>query len=182
MSYEKLAALYFDRSAGPAVQEAFLKLLASFLATKTAEFPYVRTVSINAQATEGHLLHVSIPEILEMVVDRNWGGTSPLLQEIAAQDRFSNTLRYIQNIRYRMHDESAKLNFDYSRRQANYRTIDLDVADYRARKMLIQFTDGTGWFSAGQLRLIQEHHLLLPDLKAISQQVIRLRQVRAGKP
>jgi hypothetical protein len=182
MSYEKLAALYFDRSTGPAVQEAFLKLLASFPATENAEFPYVRTVPINAQVTEGHFFHISIPGILEMIVDRNWGETSPPLQEIAAQDRFSNVLQYIQNIRYRMHDEGAKLNFDYSRRQANYRAVDLDVEDYRSRKMLIQFMDGTGWFTAKQLRLIQDQNLPLPDLKAISQQVARVRQAQVGKP
>src|SRR5689334_19401272 len=39
MNYEKLAAVYFDRSAGPAAEEAFLKVLASFLSTQTAEFP-----------------------------------------------------------------------------------------------------------------------------------------------
>ena len=182
MNYEKLAALYFDRSAGSAVQEAFLKLLASFLGTGTAEFPYVRTVSIHPQVTEGRLFHVSIPEILEMAVDRNWGGTSAPLQESAAQDRFSNALQYIQNVRYRMHDESANLNFDYSRRQANYRRVDLDAADYRGRKMLIQFTDGTGWFTAKQLRLIDAQHLPLPNLQAIRQQVIRVRQAQAGKP
>src|SRR6266568_3971501 len=77
MSYEKLSAIYLDRSTPPEVQEAFLQLLASFSATGTTEFPYVREVPIHAQVTDGHLFQVSIPEILEMVVDRTWGQSAP---------------------------------------------------------------------------------------------------------
>ncbi len=180
MSYEKLSAIYMDRSTPPEVQEAFLQLLASFSATGTTEFPYVREVPIHAQVTDGHHFQVSIPEILEMVVDRNWGQAEPPLPAYAAQDRFANALQYVQNIRYRMHDEGAKLHFDYSRRQANYRSIDLDVADYRARRMIIQYLDGSGWFNAAMLRIINEQHLLLPDLEAIRREVTRLRQARGG--
>ncbi len=179
MSYEKLAALYFDRSAAPEAQAAFAKLLASFSSAGIAEFPYLRTVTINA-VTDGSLLHVSIPDVLEMLVDGNWGPASSPLPDVAAVDRFSNTLRYIQNLRYRMHDAGAKLDFDYSRRQANYRSIDLGIADYRSRSMLIQFMDGSGWFNPQQLRLIDEQHLTLPDVKALSREVSRRREARRG--
>jgi len=180
MNYEKLSAIYMDRATPPDVEEAFLQLLASFSATGTTEFPYVREVPIHAQVTDGHLFRVSIPEILEMVVDRNWGRAEPPLPAYAAQDRFANALEYAQNIRYRMHDEGAKLDFDYSRRQANYRSIDLDAADYRTRRMLVQYLDGSGWFNAAMLRIINEQRLLLPDLEAIRREVARLRQARGG--
>jgi len=179
MSYEKLAALYFDRSAAPEAQAAFLKLLASFSSAGIVEFPYLRAVTINA-VTNGSLLHVSIPDVLEMIVDGNWGPAGSPLPDAAAVDHFSNTLRYIQNLRYRMHDAGAKLDFDYSRRQANYRSIDLGMADYRSRSMLVQFTDGTGWFNSQQLLLINEQHLPLPDLKALSREVSRRREARRG--
>jgi hypothetical protein len=180
MSYEKLSAIYLDPSTPPEVEEAFLELLASFHATDTTDFPYVREAPIHVQVTDGHLFHVSIPEVLEMVVDRNWGQVAPPLPAYAAQDRFANALQYVQNIRYRMHDEGAKLHFDYSRRQANYRSIDLDAADYRERRMLIQYLDGSGWFNAAMLQIINEQHLVLPDLEAVRREVTRLREARGG--
>jgi len=180
MSYERLSAIYLDRATPPEVQEALLQLLASFSATGTSEFPYVREVSIHAQVTDGHLFQVAIPDILDMKVDRNWGQAAPPMRAYAAQDRFANALEYVQNIRYRMHDDGAKLNFDYSRRQANYRSIDLDAADYRERRMIVQYLDGSGWFNAAMLQIIQEQHLVLPDLEAIGREVTRLRRARGG--
>jgi hypothetical protein len=79
-----------------------------------------------------------------------------------------------------MHDDGARLNFDYSRRQANYRSIDLDAADYRDHRMIVQFLDGSGWFNSAMLQIIQEQHLLLPDLEAIRKEVARLRLARGG--
>jgi hypothetical protein len=166
MSYEKLAALYFDRSVTPEMQDAFVNLLASLNSTGTATFPYVRTVPISAVA-DGPMLHVTIRDTLEMAVDRSWGQADSPLPEMAAVDRFGNTIRYVQNLRYQIHDAGAKLEFDYSRRQANYRAVNLDVADYRSHSMLVQFVNGAGWFNPQQLRLIQEQHLTLPDLQEI---------------
>ena len=182
MSYQKLSAIYLDRGTPPEVQEAFLQLLASFSTSATTEFPYVREVPIQVHVTGGHLFQVSIPEILDMAVDRNWGQAAPPLPPYAAQDRFANALQYVQNLRYRIRDEGAKLHFDYSRRQANYRSIDLDAADYRERRMIVQYLDGSGWFNAGMLRIINEQHLMLPDLEAIRREVTRLRQARGGSP
>jgi hypothetical protein len=176
MSYEKLSAVYLDSHATPDVQDAFLKLLASFSSAQTVNFQSVRTLPIAGQVREGHLFNVSIPGILEMVVDRNWGQAAPPLPPFAAQDRFANALEYVQNIRYRMHDETANLNFDYSRRQANYRSIDLDAADYRERRMLVQYLDGSGWFNAPMLKIINEQHLAIPDLAEIRREVQRLRR------
>jgi hypothetical protein len=180
MSYQKLSAVYIDQSTSPEVQEALLQILASFSPTGTTEFPYLREVPIHAQVVAGHLFQVSIPEILEMVVDRNWGQAKPPLPPYAAQDRFANALQYVQNIRYRMYDERAKLHFDYSRRQANYRSIDLDAADYRAKRMIVQYLDGSGWFNAAMLKIINEQHLLLPDLENIRREVVHLRQAPGG--
>jgi len=169
MSYEHLAALYFDRETSREQQAAFLKLMASLNPGQSAEFPQVRTVQINAQVTGDHLYQISIPGILQMVVDRNWGRSEPPMPMFAAVDYFSNTLQYAQNLRYVMHDDEAKLNFDYSRRQANYRDVDLDVQQYRSKQMLIQFRDGSGWFNADQQRLIHQLDLPLPDLAATRQ-------------
>jgi hypothetical protein len=167
MSYEHLAALYFDAETSAEQQAAFLKLMASFLPGQSAEFPQVRVVRINAQVTDDHLYHISIPGILQMMVDRNWGRSKPPMPMFAAVDYFSNTLQYAQNLRYVMQDDDAKLNFDYSRRQANYRDVDLDVQQYRSKQMLVQFEDGSGWFNADQQRLIRQLNLPVPDLAAV---------------
>jgi hypothetical protein len=180
MSYEKLSAIYLDKSTSPEVQQAFLQLLASFSAAGAMNFPYVREVPIHAQITDSRLYQVSIPDILTMAVDRYWGLTTPPLPPYAAQDRFANALQYIQNIRYRMHDDGAHLNFDYSRRQANYRSIDLDAGDYLDRHMLIQYLDGSGWFNASMLQIIKDQHLQVPDLPSIRSEVARLRATRGG--
>lgn len=176
INYQKLSALYFDRSASPAQQTAFMKLLASFSRKQTAEFPHVRVVHLNAQVTGGHLFNVSIPGILEMVVDRNWGQASPPMPMVAAPDHFSNLLQYVQNIRYRIHDDAAGLNFDYSHRQANYREVDLTIQQYRAQSMMIQFGDGKGWFTPRQMEIIKAQRLKIPDLAVIRKEALRLRK------
>jgi hypothetical protein len=149
--------------------------MANFSPTQSAEFPNVRVVDIKAEVTDGHLYNISIPGVLQMIVDRNWGRSEPPLPMHAATDYFSNTLQYAQNLRYIMHDAEAKLDFDYGRRQANYRDVDLDAQQYRSKHMLIQFQDGTGWFNGDQMRLIRELGLPLPDLAANRRLIASLR-------
>ena len=175
VNYERLSALYFDSSASAAQREALMKLMASFSQEQAAQFPHVRAVPFNTQIMDEHLFNIALPGILEMIVDRNWGEASPPIPFVAAQDGFANTLQYVQNIRYRMHDRAAGLEFDYSRRQANYRVVDLTAEQYRSKSMLIQFTDGTGWFSARQLELITAQHLALPRVDDIRKEAVRLR-------
>ena len=175
MSYEHLAVFYFDRTTSREQQEAFLKLVASFFPAQSAEFPNVRSVDIKVEVTDGHLYDISIPGVLKMIVDRNWSRSEPPIPMLAAIDYFSNSLQYAQNLRYVMHDVGASLDFDYSRRQANYRDVDLDVQQYRSRRMLIQFQDGTGWFNEDQMRLIREFGLTVPDLEANRRLIASLR-------
>jgi len=40
--------------------------------------------------------------------------------------------------------------------------------------------DGSGWFNAAMLQIVQEQHLVLPDLEAIGREVTRLRHARGG--
>jgi hypothetical protein len=178
VSYNRLSALYFDRSLTAAQQSAFMKLFASFSPDQVGIFPHVRVVAFDSHVTGGHLFNVSIPGIVEMIVDRNWGQSSPPMLMVAAPDHFSNAIQYIQNIRYRIHDPEAKLDFDYSRRQANYRTVNLTAGQYRSKVMLIQFEDGKGWFNARQMDLIKAQHLTIPQLDAIRKEAIRLREAK----
>ena len=78
-----------------------------------------------------------------------------------------------------MNDTEAGLDFDYSRRQANYREIDLSVEQYRSKSMLIQFGNGKGGFSPEQIRLIRTLHLTMPELDQIQKTALQLRKAEA---
>ena len=176
MSYEKLSALYFDRASTPKQRTGFMKLVSSFSPRKTADFPYVRAVSIQVHGLEGHPFAVVIPGTLEMQVDRNWGHPEPPMAMSAGADPFSNLIQYAENVRYKMHDPAANLEFDYSHRQANYRDVDLDASQYRMQSMWIQFEDRRGWFNEAQLRLIEAQRLPLPDRDGIRRRVMTLKR------
>ncbi|MDE3178525.1 MAG: DUF1326 domain-containing protein [Acidobacteriota bacterium] len=177
--YQQVSALYFDNTSASSQRDAFMKLMASMAPKHEATFPYVRVVPFNVQTTGDHYFKVMIPGILQMTVDRNWGLAAPPMPEVAAPDYFSNAIQYAQNIRYSVHDSHASLDFDYSRRQANYRKVDLNVNQYRCQSMLIQHEDGAGWFNAAQLKLIQAQHLAIVQVNAVRQEAMRLREAQA---
>lgn len=170
VDYQKLSALYFDESVTPTQREALMKLMASFSPSQVINFPYMRAARFDVTGSDDHIFKVIIPGILDIYVDRNWGQTSPPFPMVAAQDEVANSLQYAQNIRYRMTDREAGLDFNYSRRQANYRSVDLSSEQYRSKSMLIQFADGSGWFSTKQMELIRAQHLDLPQLDEIRKQ------------
>jgi hypothetical protein len=178
INYRNLSALYFSSSDSAARRAAFMKLTSSF-APAVPEFPHVEVVPLHAHVTGENLFNISIPDILEIVVDRNWGLPTPPMPMVAAADHFANLIQYVQNIRYRMHDDKAGLNFDYSRRQANYRVIDLTHRQYLTKSMLVQFADGKGWFSAQQMALIKAQNLQVPELNSIRDKAVRLRDTRS---
>jgi Protein of unknown function (DUF1326) len=174
IAYQPLSALYFSSSDGAERRAAYMALRSS-LSSNPSGVPHVKVVSLNAQVIDQHLFKVSIPGILEMLVDRNWGLSAPPMPMVAAADHFANLLQYVQNIRYSIHDTEAGLDFDYSRRQANYRVVNLTEEQYQTKSMLIQYADGSGWFSSGQLALIKAQHLPVPQPAALREQAIRLR-------
>jgi hypothetical protein len=162
MTYHKLSALYFDKRSSPEQRAAMLKLIASMFTGGAAEFSHIRVVAMDAYELDDRLFRISVPGMLRMEVDRNWGQQRPPFPFVAAVDHFANALQYVQNVRYEMHDTDAGVNFDYSRRQANYRRVDLSNDDYANKRMLIQHMDDSGNFNDAQLRLIQELKLEPP--------------------
>jgi hypothetical protein len=174
--YQNLSALYFDPSSSSAQRLAFMKIVASFSGYQPAEFAHVRVMPFNSEVIGDHFFKVTIPGTVAIIVDRNWGEATPPMPLVAAPDFFSNVLQYAQNIRYWMHDPEAGLDFDYSRRQANYRKVDITDQQYRSRSMLIQFGTGKGWYSPDQMRLIKAQHLTIPNIEAVQKQALRLRQ------
>jgi hypothetical protein len=175
MTYHKLSALYFDDSSAREERIAMLQLIASMFSGHAAEFSYVRAVPIDAAELDDHIYRISIRGLLRMEVDRNWGQQSPPFPWVAAVDHFSNILQYAQNIRYEIHDPAAKIDFNYSHRQANYRNIDLTDQDYANKRMLIQYLDGSGQFNGAQVKLIRELGLTAPDDHTFSELARNLR-------
>jgi hypothetical protein len=180
IAHEPHSALYFSLSDSPERQAAYKSLISTFYSTPQV-FPHVKAVSLNAQVIDEHMFNVSIPGIVEIVVDRNWGLSAPPMPMVAAADHFANLLQYVQNIRYSIRDPEAGLDFDYSRRQANYRVVDLTDEQYHTNSMLIQYADGKGWFSPGQLALIEAQNLQVPEPVALREQAIRLRGARGSQ-
>lgn len=173
--YRNFSALYFAPSSSSSQRLAIMELMASFSGDRPVPYSYVRVAPFDSEAIANHFFKVVIPGIVEIIVDRNWGRRSPPMPLVAAPDYFSNVLQYAENIRYHVHDPAAGIDFDYSHRQANYRTVDLTDQAYRLKAMLIQFANGHGGLSPGQMKLIKAQHLPLPNLRAIQQEALKLK-------
>src|SRR5262249_50812544 len=112
----------------------------TILDVKHAEFSF-------RNLAKGQVYEVRIPQVLEIKIQRQLDANGKPVMQTAALDFFSNTLEYARNLLYKAWRPDGGLRWDYSGRQANYRTIDLDWRDYQERRMLIQFADGSGSFN-----------------------------------
>ena len=75
-----------------------------------------------------NVYEVRIPKLLEIRMRRELNAQGKPLFATAALDQFSNTIEYGRNLAYKLWDRNGALKWDYSGRQANFRTIDLDSA------------------------------------------------------
>ncbi len=116
---------------------------------------------------QGDVYEVRIPKLLEIRIRRELNIRGKPLFLTAALDQFSNTIEYARNLTYKFWDHNGALKWDYSGRQANFRTIDLDSGAYTSQIMLIQFADTSGGFNKKQLELIKSQSL--PLLRAYAQ-------------
>ena len=112
---------------------------------------------------------VSIPNVLEIRVRRMLNRAGKPVFATTALDQFSNAIEYAQNLTYKFWDQRGALKWDYSGRQANFRSFDLDSRDYTNQSMLIQFADGSGSLNKKQLELIESRHLTRPRQSAPSE-------------
>jgi len=115
-----------------------------------------------------NVYEVKIPKLLEIRMRRELNAQGKPLFTTAALDQFSNTIEYGRNLAYKLWDRNGALKWDYSGRQANFRTIDLDSGAYTDQTMLIQFADGSGGFNKKQLELIKSQNLPLPGTNALA--------------
>ncbi len=154
------SSVYVDSSATDDQLIALERIFQTFNPLRPFLFPNVQRTKIALIHTpEEKTYEVNIPRVLEIKIQRQLDGRGHPLLQTAAIDYFSNTLEYARNLTYKVWDADGALRWDYSNRQANYRTVDVDSRDYWQGKMLIQYVDGSGTFSKEQLELIKSQNL-----------------------
>jgi Flp pilus assembly protein TadD len=154
------SSVYVNSSASDEQLIALERIFQTFNPLRPFLFPSVKRTNLQlVHSLEDKTYEVAIPQVLEIKIQRQLDGASHPLLQTAAIDYFSNTLEYARNLTYKVYDADGGLRWDYSNRQANYRTIDLDSRDYWEGKMLIQYVDGSGFFNEEQLELIKGQKL-----------------------
>ena len=158
-------SVYVNSSATDEQLIALERIFQTFNPLRPLLFTSVRRTEITVDhSPEEKTYEVRIPQVLEIKIQRQWDSTGHPLLQTAAIDYFSNTLEYARNLTYKLWDADGALRWDYSNRQANYRTIDLDSSAYWEGKMLIQYVDDSGFFNQEQLDLIKSQTLpTLPE-------------------
>ncbi len=157
------SALYIDSTASVQQVVALEHILQRFNPLHPLVFMNVKLLKTSfSQSNDGKTYGVEIPGVLQFKIQRQLDSQGKPLLQTAALDYFSNTIEYARNLIYRVQDREVGLQWDFSGRQANFRSIDLHSRDYQDGTMLIQFADGSGYFNEKQLELIRS--LKLPRL------------------
>ena len=146
------SALYVQAATDEEQIVALEKLYQRFVPIRPMVFSSVQRVELTLHFAN-ELYVATIPGVLQMKIRRTF------LFRTAAQDYFANSIEYARNLLYRMNDPQNGLKWEYSGRQANFRTYELDASDYTSGKMLIQFADGSGRFNEKQLAVIKALNL-----------------------
>ncbi len=153
------SALYVNGSASDEQLIALERIFQGFDPMRPFLFLDVKRVPLALARPDANTYEVHVSGVFDIKIRRDLDDTGKPQLETAALDNFSNRLEYARNLLYKVWDAEGGLRWDYSGRQANFRTIDLDARDYRERTMLSQFTDGAGFFNAKQLDLIKNQKL-----------------------
>jgi Flp pilus assembly protein TadD len=153
--------LYVEPSATDEQLIAVERIMQSFNPLQPSILLNVERTPITFVSRHDNVYEVKVPKLLEMRIRRELNPEGEPLFTTAALDHFSNTIEYARNLTYKFWDKNGALKWDYSGRQANFRTIDLDSRAYTDQTMLIQFADGSGGFNMKQLELIKSQNLPL---------------------
>jgi Flp pilus assembly protein TadD len=153
------ASLYVNGSASDEQLIALERIFQSFDPIRPFLFLDVKRAPLAFTRPDANTYEVHVSGVFDIKIRRDLNDTGKPLLETAALDTFSNRLEYARNLLYKVWYAEGGLRWDYSGRQANFRTIDLDARDYRERTMLAQFTDGAGFFNTKQLDLIKNQGL-----------------------
>ncbi|MGH9325924.1 MAG: DUF1326 domain-containing protein [Terriglobia bacterium] len=153
------SVFYIDQSATAEQVVALERLMQSFTPLQPAFLNVQRSRILYHISADKRTYGVRIPGILHMRIRREVNGEGQPFYRTAALDDFSNVIEYSQNLIYKIWGPEGRLKLDDSDRQANFRFINLDYADYQEGKMLKQFADGSGYFNRKEMELIREFRL-----------------------
>jgi Txe/YoeB family toxin of Txe-Axe toxin-antitoxin module len=153
------STLYVDASATDEQLIALERIYQSFKPLQPFVLLSVKRVPLALVSPDEKTYEVNVPGLLKIEIRRQLDAKGNPQMETAALDYFSNRLEYAHNLVYKVWNPEGDLRWDYSGRQANFRTIDLDSRDYREQRMLIQYADGSGYFTKKQLELIKSQKL-----------------------
>jgi hypothetical protein len=154
----KPTTLYFSRSAAQKQIAAVENIMTGDCSYTDSRQMAAKRVDLTAGAT-GSVYSVRAP-MLRLAVDLAPG---PLAMEpLPALDSWSNTVTYARNITASIDDPEAGLKWDYSGRQANYRTFEMTSELLQNGLMLAAYRDDSGRFNEMHRQLIRELHLEVP--------------------
>ncbi len=166
MGEEKIpSSVYVDSSSTDEQVIALERIFQTFNPLHPFLFLNVKRAKVSFVVSQpGRTYEVSVPGVIQIKIQRQLDSKGEPLVRTAALDYFSNTLEYARNLTYKVWDDDGKLRWDFSGRQANFRTVDLDSQAYRDQQMLVQYIDESGFFNRKQLELIKS--LKLPTLRS----------------
>jgi hypothetical protein len=157
--------LYINASASDEQIAALQNILRDMSTSKRAHFERVRRVDLSYAISDDRTLYtIDSPSLLRIKARMRTDLRGRPRQQTAAYDPWSNVIAYMDNLEYRFSDTEAGKKWDYSGRQANFRSFVTTQQMYRRGEMLAQYPESRGFFNARQLEIIRKQKL--PMLKA----------------
>lgn len=179
----KPAYFYFGSKVASTQVQAVERIMTGDSCSRTGSSDvHSKRVPLSAGASGG-IYSVIVPKILRMDVDLAPG--SMPMEPLPALDSWSNTVTYARNITARIDDPQAKLKWDYSGLQANYRSFEIASEFLEKGLMLAMYRDDSGRFNEMHRSLIRELHLEVPLSGSEFQQMlgqVRLAARRVPEP
>jgi len=154
--------LFVDQRATDEQLIAIERIYQAFNPLQPVIFPTIVRLRLSfVNIDNSRTYEVKVPGRLHLRIERQADGQGLPTMQTAGVDPFANILEYSQNLIYKAWDETGTVEWDFSRRQANFRFIDLDAQDYASGNMLFEFQDGVGFFNEKQMELIKNLQLPL---------------------
>jgi len=153
------STLYVNASATDEQLIALERIYQSFKPLQPFVLLSIKRVPLALVSPDEKTYEAEVPGLFKIAIRRQLNNSGNPQLETAALDYFSNRLEYARNLVYKVWNPEGGLRWDYSGRQANFRRIDLDARDYNEQEMLIQYGDGSGYFTKKELELIKSQKL-----------------------
>jgi hypothetical protein len=154
--------LFVDPRATDEQLIALERIYQAFTPLQPVIFPTIVRLGLSFVTSDNSRTYeVKVPGRLHLRIERQANSQGLPRKQTAGVDAFANILEYSQNLIYKAWDQAGTLEWDFSRRQANFRLIDLDAQDYASGNMLFEFQDGFGFFNEKQMELIKNLRLPL---------------------